>query len=395
MKLALTTNARLYKAPDNHYYTQVVYNYNFFQRYLNVFPIVKLIAHTEYVEQDTVIGMVQVDGPGLEIYEVPLPHGKIEYIKKYFVIKKALKQALNECDAAILRIPDELAFQLYNEIARAKIPLAVEVTSDPWVLYKKGNARNSIFRPFIRIHWHLMQKKICKMANGTSYVTQHYLQQRYPYSTGEKHFTTFYTNADIDEEWLRAKSSRNINKRIRLVHVSTNVSNNAKGYREYLTAAGELIKEGIELDIVVVGNGDFNDECKNIVNKYGLEPYIIKTGKLVKKELLKELLKDDIFVFPSYVEGLPRVVVEAMATGLPCIATDLPGIVELIGNDWTVPVYDIKNLIEKIKQLIFDNELRIKVGINNRNIAYRYSKRIIEEKRTLFYRSLLYLTNKF
>ena len=381
MKLALTTNARLYKAPDNHYYTQVVYDYNFFCRYLKVFENVQLIAHTDYVEQNSVEGFVQVDGPGLEIYEVPFPHGKIEYIKNYFKIKKSLKHSLEGCDVALLRIPDELAFQLYYEIKKRNIPLAVEVTSDAWMLYKKGNSSNSFLRPFIRIHWHLMQKKLCKEANGTSYVTQYYLQRRYPYSTGKNYFTTFYTNTDIDDEWLNTKPTRNNNKCLRIVHVSTSISNNSKGYRELLIAAGELLKQGIQIDVIIVGSGDLNEECKNIVERYGLDNYICKLGKVNKKVLKTELLNDDIFVFPSYVEGLPRVVVEAMAAGLPCVATNLPGIVELIGSEWTVPTHDTQLLTEKIKILINDKLLRLKVGEENRNRAMQYSKIIIEKKK--------------
>ncbi len=387
MKLALTTNARLYKAPDNHYYTQVVYRYDFFLRYLKVFENLRLIAHVEKIEQDNVINMLQVDGPGIEVYEVPFPHGKFEYIKKYLEIKESLKHSLDGCDAVLLRIPDELAFQLYNVIKKIKIPLAVEVTSDPWMLFKKGNTKDSIFRPFIRLHWYLMQKKICKKANGTSYVTQHYLQERYPYTVSKDNFTTFYTDTDIDESWLNFKPSKN-NKIPKLIHVSTSISINSKGHRELLTSVGKLKEMGIETNVVLVGSGELNKECKDIINKFCLQNNVELTGKLTKEELKNKLFSADIFVFPSYVEGLPRVVVEAMGAGLPCVATELPGIIELIGQEWTVPIYDTDILAMKIRVLLENKELLNKIGNNNRNVAKLYSIKMIERKREGFYKQL-------
>ena len=394
MKLAVTTNGRLYKTPEGHYYTQVVYRYDFFLRYLEVFEKVRLIAHCEEIGVKDVANMVRVDGPNLEIYEVPFPHGKIGYIKKYLAIKSALCRSLDSCDAALLRIPDELAFQLYAEIKKQHLPLAVEVTSDPWMLFKKGNTSDSFFRPFIRLHWHHMQKKICREANGTSYVTREYLQHRYPPSVGENFFTTNYTNAEIDETWLDFCSGNKENECSRLIHVATSISGNAKGHRELLSAAGILLEQGNKVEVALVGAGELNSDCKAIVAQYHLEPYLRLLGRLTKEQLKEELSKADIFVFPSYVEGLPRVVVEAMGMGLPCVATDLPGIVELLGEEWCVPVQDAMTLASKVKTLLADSALAKSVGKHNREVAKDFSLPVIKERRNSFYTKLRLLAIK-
>ena len=112
MRLLVTTNARLYKTSDGKFWTNMVYDYKFFLRYLNIFEEVKLVAHVEEIWIKDTSNLVRVDGPGLSVYEVPFPHGKLEYIKMYFKIQKKLKNCFQDCDAAILRIPDQLAFQL-------------------------------------------------------------------------------------------------------------------------------------------------------------------------------------------------------------------------------------------------------------------------------------------
>ena len=149
MKLALTTNARLYKNSKGEYFTTSVYDYAFFVRYLEVFEEVKLIAHVEIVDNEKVGDMVRVDGPRLSVSDIPFPHGKMQYIKLYKAIENALETSYQDCDAALLRIPDQLAFQLYKKI-KNKMPIAVEVTSDPWMLFSAQNYKKSIFRPFIR-----------------------------------------------------------------------------------------------------------------------------------------------------------------------------------------------------------------------------------------------------
>ena len=387
MKLALTTNARLYKNSKGEYFTDSVYDYAFFGRYLDVFEEVKLIAHVENVGDEKVGGMVRVDGPRLSIKDIPFPHGKMQYIKMYKAIEKALETSYQDCDAAILRIPDQLAFQLYKKI-KNKMPIAVEVTSDPWMLFSGQNYKKSFFRPFIRWLWHFQQKKICGSVLGTSYVTKDYLQKRYPPTIMENGYTTFYTDTDVDDTWLTARRDLQKKEKITLIHVATSIGGNAKGHRELLLAACGLIKKCYELKVVLVGGGELNEENKKILEDYGLEPYVYKTGILTRAQLKNELLNADIFVFPSYVEGLPRVLVEAMAIGLPCVATSLPGIKELISSEWLVPIKDVKHLQDKIEELINDEILRREVGEHNKFIASEYRFDEVKQKRKSFYLKL-------
>ena len=387
MRLALTTNARLYKNTKGEYFTPSVYDYTFFLRYLDVFEEVKLIAHVENVADSKVVNMVRVDGPRLMVEDIPFPHGKIQYIKLYRAIGKALSKAYQDCDAAILRIPDQLAFQLYKKI-KNKIPVAVEITSDPWMLFSAKNYKKSIFRPFIRWHWHLQQKKVCKNAIGTAYVTKEYLQKRYPPTHKRNGYTTFYTDTDIDDTWLKATNKLQKKEVITLIHVATSIAGNAKGHRELLIVAGELKQKGYPIRVVLVGEGELNKENTLIVKDYNIRPYIYQTGSLTRKILKEQLLQADIFVFPSYVEGLPRVLIEAMALGLPCVATALPGNRELLQDDWLVPIKDVKYLQEKVEELLNDEFLRKKVGENNRLAAGEYSIDKVEKRRKEFYLKL-------
>lgn len=392
MRLLLTTNARLYKSEDGKYWTNLVYGYDFFLRYLYVFDEVRLVAHTQKCRAEDTENMLRVDGKNLEVYEVPFPHGKLQYLRMYRQISNAVKQSTVGCDAAILRIPDQLAFQIYPILEKNKIPIAVEVTSDSWEFFSPDSVK-SVFRPFLRIYWHINQKKICANALGVSYVTKSALQRRYPPKRAiqKDGFTTFYTNADLNDVYFyrpRVYSTCR-NKTFTIIHVSTNIGNRAKGYIELVTALGKLNNKGIKTKLVLVGGGSLSKETQTLINDYDYKDYVRLTGLLATPELLSaELKKADMFVFPSYREGLPRVLLEAMASGLPCVATELPGIQEILDQNCLVPVKDINELANKIEMFIKNTEKLEEQSLRNFNKAHEFKSDIIQKKRTVFYESL-------
>jgi len=391
MRLLVTTNARLYKTPSGDYWTPLVYGYDFFQRYLKVFEEIKLVAHCENTEDSFVLGMLKVNGPGMSIFEVPFPHGKKQYIKMYNKVQRSVKKCFQDCDAAILRIPDQLAFQIYPYLRKNKIPVGVEVTSDSWEFYAPG-ATKSIFRPFLRVIWHTQQKYICRTALGTAYVTQFALQKRYPplRALMKDGFTTSYTDTNIDEKYLSAPRIFGSDKNeYTAIHVAGSIGGHAKGHKELIEAIGMLTAKGISINLVLVGGGSISQDIKILIDKFNLKGRIRFTGLITNpEELRNELINADIFVFPSYREGLPRVLVEAMACALPCVATELPGIKELLDIDCLVPIKDSYKLMGKIEELIKDPKRLTSISIRNVKKAAEYSLTKMEDKRTEFYTNL-------
>jgi glycosyltransferase involved in cell wall biosynthesis len=391
MRLLVTTNARLYKTPSGDYWTPLVYGYDFFQRYLKVFEEIKLVAHCENTEDSFVLGMLKVNGPGMSIFEVPFPHGKKQYIKMYNKVQRSVKKCFQDCDAAILRIPDQLAFQIYPYLRKNKIPVGVEVTSDSWDFFAPGST-NGILRPFLRIMWHLQQRYLCSTAIGTAYVTQAALQKRYPPRQALKGngFTANYTNANIREEYFYKPRIYNYNKEnYTLIHVSGNIGGYAKGHKELIEVIGILNQKGYSLKLVLVGAGSLSPDLSELIDKYNLKDRIRYTGLIINpEELRNELISADIFVFPSYREGLPRVVIEAMACGLPCVATDLPGIKELLDNDCLVPVKNSSKLAHRIEEMIKDPSRLTDISKRNFDKAQEYGLNEIEDKRSEYFNNL-------
>ncbi len=388
MRLLVTTNARLYKW-DNLYYTPLVYGYDFFKRYLNVFEDLRLVAHVEDSTEDTIKNMLLVSGAGIEVFDMPFPHGKIAYLKSALTIHKKAKKCVEGCDAALFRVPDPLAFQIIPRCKKKHIPVALEVTSDPLELYSAKGGRYPM-RLFIKWSHYWELKKCCKQADCVSYVTSSYLQKVYPTKIKEfdnQRFETHYTTAGINEHEAFERKYP-IEGTIKLLHVSGSIGGKVKGHKELVEAFIALRNHGFDVSLTLVGAGKLDVDILQELESSGYLSCVTFTG-LVNKERLQELYKEsDVFVFPSYREGLPRVVIEAMSWGLPCICSDIPGCRELLSTDALVSVKDTVLLIEKLQEWIKNQHLLSEASKNNVLNSQQYINSKIEKVRNRYYQNI-------
>ena len=393
MRLLVTTNARLYKGPNGLYYTPLVYGYSFFQRYLHVFEEIRLVAHTEPCSEEKTNSMLLVSGLGVKVFEMPFPHGKIAYIKSAYIIGRKAKECIIGCDAALFRVPDPLAFQIFPKAKRAHIPIAIEVTSDPLELYSSTGGRYPL-RLLIRWSHYWALRIICKKAEGVSYVTKSYLQSVYPSgikSTDNHRFETHYTTASIIEH-DSPKRHYPLSNQIRLLHVSASIIGKIKGHKELIEAFIALRNQGFDVNLTLAGAGKLDDDITSILERSGYKKYVTFTG-IVGMDKLTQLYRDsDIFVFPSYREGLPRVVIEAMSWGLPCVCSDIPGHRELLPSRVLVPVKDSVALTDKLKELLTKSDCLYKESLLNANESHQYVSSNVNKQRNKFYLNLRQLS---
>lgn len=392
MRLLVTTNARLYKGPNSLYYTSLVYGYDFFKRYLSVFEEVLLVAHVE--KKDDIEGLLLVSGPHLSVYEVPFPRGKWNYFKAFGSIQRRVKHCVDGCDAALFRVPDMLAFQIIPIVRRHHIPMAIEVTSDPLELYSIKSGRY-LTRPLIKWSHYFILRRCCRKADGVSYVTNHYLQKVYPagITPNSSRFESHYTSAGIMEHEI---VERVFPKKgtINLIHVATSIAGKAKGHKELIQAFVGLRKKGRDVQLTIVGGGKLDSDILELLDKSGERNRVNFTGLVQKNELSRLFKESDIFVFPSYREGLPRVVVEAMSWGLPCVTSDIPGCRELLNEKCLAPVKDSIKLMEILDGMLQDQSLLQKESERNRNESEQYKSDVIQEVRSAFYMRLYEMSKK-
>lgn len=136
-----------------------------------------------------------------------------------------------------------------------------------------------------------------------------------------------------------------------------------KGIFDTIDAFYKIINKKPNVKLIMVGTGPEENTLKKRVSKLGLEKAVIFTGKLPPTNLPEYYQAADIFVLPSYTEGLPLSILEAMSCGLPIITTNVGGIPEVVENGkngFIIDPGDADKLKEKLEKITVDENLRDK-----------------------------------
>ncbi len=149
-----------------------------------------------------------------------------------------------------------------------------------------------------------------------------------------------------------------------------------KGVRYLIEATCILKKQYSEdLKLILVGHGADENILKNLVNQLNLKQNVVFTGKVQNCDVAFYMKDSDVFVLPSLTEGFPNVLLEALAAGLPVVATNVCGVPEIIidrENGLLVQPKDSQEIADRIREILEDKELRNKISRNNKKRATTY-----------------------
>jgi colanic acid/amylovoran biosynthesis glycosyltransferase len=143
----------------------------------------------------------------------------------------------------------------------------------------------------------------------------------------------------------------------------------AKGQHILLEACTLLKKEGVRFQLTFVGDGPDRDSLEQFIAMAGLNGMVTFTGALGQDKVRDYYDKADLFVLASFAEGVPVVLMEAMAKEIPVISTRITGIPELIehGRDGLLATPgDAVDLARQIRKLLDDSRLRRELGVAGR-----------------------------
>ena len=125
-----------------------------------------------------------------------------------------------------------------------------------------------------------------------------------------------------------------------------------KGQLLLVEAAGRLAAEGLDFKLVLVGDGPLREEVEALTMQLGIEDKIEITGWASNSEVQGHILASRAMVLPSFAEGLPVVIMEALALGRPVISTYVAGIPELVEPGvcgWLVSAGSVEALSNKMR----------------------------------------------
>jgi glycosyltransferase involved in cell wall biosynthesis len=155
-----------------------------------------------------------------------------------------------------------------------------------------------------------------------------------------------------------------------------------KGFEDVIRAVA-LVAEGIQTNVrcIIVGGGPGLPYMEDLASRAGVWDMVVFKGELTEEKVLRCLKESDVFVMPSSTEGLPVILLKAMALSKPIIATGVGGIGTMIreaNNGLLVDVGNIRELCAAMKALALDPGMRREMSINSRKkFLSCYSKEVV------------------
>lgn len=194
---------------------------------------------------------------------------------------------------------------------------------------------------------------------------------------------------EVDE--IKPKTDYSITGKVLLTYVGR--LHRQKGADILLDALKKMTELRPDLcwQLMILGTGPLTSQLKHQAQKHDIADRIEFYG--VVDNVVDYLAKTDIFVLPSRVEGLSNALLEAMAAGLPCVATDIAANTEIIQHGYNgllTPEENEEAMAQSLLRLIDDETLRTQLGEQaRRTIVECYSLETIADKYLELYKSLL------
>jgi len=163
-----------------------------------------------------------------------------------------------------------------------------------------------------------------------------------------------------------------------------------KGVLDLLEAAALVVARFPRARLVLVGDGPLREAVLERIETLGLNPHVELLGRL--EDPAPALQGFDLFVLPSHNEGMGRAVVEAMAAGLPVVATCVGGLPDVVVDGETgllVPPRDPGALAEALMRLLEDPGLRTRMGQAGQARAEEFSDQVMFERLETLYSEIL------
>ena len=387
MQVIVTLDYRFDRTPDGRVWTQTLFPYSFWWRYLQVFDSVCVVARVRDVP-NVPSDSKEANGERVSFAAIPYYIGPWQYLLKAWQVWRSARNAVNANDAVILRVSSPITSPIQSMLRQTGRPYAVEVIADPYDLFAPGSVKHPL-RPFFRWSSPRQQRRDCVQAAAAAYVTKEALQQRYPCPN----FSVGVSDVDLPERAL-VSSSRLPRQggTFNLIFVGT-MAQLYKAPDVLIDAVAACVQEGIDLKLTLIGDGKHRSELEARAKSFSLGDRVSFLGQLSGGDaVIAQLDLADLFVLPSHQEGLPRAMVEAMARALPCIGSTVGGIPELLPPEDMIPPGDVAALAGKIRDVTTDPKRMARMSARNLEKAKEYRDEALREQRNEFYRYVREMT---
>jgi glycosyltransferase involved in cell wall biosynthesis len=294
-----------------------------------------------------------------------------------------IEENVQNSGALIIRGPSEIGMIAAKYARKNKIPYAVEASGCAFNnMWHYGSIIGKLYAPIK----YLRARHMIKNANAVLYVTEHFLQKRYP----NNGITGIASNVDLpnlDNAILARRLNKKLDQSGKMqIGLIGDYKTNLKGIDTAIKALSILKQSGLEnFKLRILGQGN-PEKWLKLARKFKIEEHLIfDTPVLPGDAVFTWLDALDLYIQPSRTEGLPRALIEAMSRALPCIASNAGGTAELLTPDVIHPRHDAKALANLVQKAWSNKTWCSEHAKRNFTRAKDFAAENLEKERKQFY----------
>lgn len=394
MDVVISTEGHFARTPDGEIWSGGPMTYAFWERYLAVFDDVEVVARVRSVatyEQ----GFRRADGDRVRFLPLPDYVGPVQYARRRREIRRAVERAASRDAALLMRVGcSQVAAEAERRARRRDKPFGLEVITDPEAVFAPGAVKHPLRAYFRRKFVHDLERQ-CRAAIAVTYVTERSLQERYP--AGPDAFSNGCSDVILDEEAFvsRPRVFTRPLRSVRLISIGS-MAQMYKGFDVLIDAVHACANAGLDPALTLVGDGRHRSELEARVERLGMASRVSFAGQVpAGEQVRRQIDASDIFVLASRTEGLPRVVIEAMARGVPCIGTEVGGIPELLDPIELVPADSAPALAARIQRLCAEPDLMTSRASRHLERSRDFRAPVLAQARSMFLEHVRFSTERW
>ena len=306
-------------------------------------------------------------------------------IKIRVEIDDVIKKEIEKADRVVIRSLGNIYTNTAMKYAKKfNKPYLVEVTGFAWESLWYHSLRGKVVAWFKENQY----RRLMKQVNWALYVTNEALQLRYP-AKGEMLGCSDVEIFDTNQKILEKRCDFISQKKEKIVFgTAAFLDVGWKGQRNVISAISELKKRGINnIEYQLIGGGT-GENLKLFARQLGVEDKLVIKGSIPHEKVYEWMDGIDIYIQPSYMEGLCRSIVEAMSRGCPVIASNVGGNYELVDQECLFRKGNVKQLCNKILWLLDANNQRAKAE-RNYALSKKYNSIELNKIRNDFYKRFI------
>jgi len=389
MKAIFCYDGPFMKDEEGFYYGRNL-NDKMFQRYFEVVDSLEVIIRTRSIKQQDAIGsMSRIENPNITVIECPNLSSVKGMLTQTTEVYKLLTERIQKVDVVFVRLPSNIGHVAIEVCKKIGKKYFVEVVGCPWDAYWNYSFKGKIFALPAKI----LMKRNVKNAPYVLYVTNEFLQKRYP-TNGKSIGCSDVELVQMTDDVLTRRLKRiatATTKQKYVIGTAAGLDVRFKGQEYIIRALGELKKKGItSFEYRLVGGGTGN-RLLQIAKECDVEESVKILGQIPHSKMFDWFDEIDIYAQPSRQEGLPRAVIEAMSRGCVCIGAKTAGIPELIEDKYVFSNSDKE--VEEICNILLDliNEKENMESSARRNFeeAKFYQNEITGTRRESFFKEFI------